>query len=231
MEWLQCHVQIVGIEEDLVFNSQTNFMGQRKLLHHGKLTKVGGLLGDQRVGGACRVDQTVGGACGVNQRVGGACGADHSSHIVVVVYFWESSPGYYFLLPPLLLPPQVRGNKPLLGFLFNDFLLLAKPSGFFEHNMEPFKSGHFLLYRTVSVLHAYTWTAPRYSCACVRAGVRVHVNIVQQRTVWIPVSHTHLMTHAHFKQRIQLLRIVHVDAVLSEPLHLNISLSSFAFSI
>ena len=44
MEWLQCHVQIVGIEEDLVFNSQTNFMGQRKLLHHGKLTKVGGAL-------------------------------------------------------------------------------------------------------------------------------------------------------------------------------------------
>ena len=87
MEWLQCHVQIVGIEEDLVFNSQTNFMGQRKLLHHGKLTKVGGACGvgqkvgracrvDQRVGGACRVDKRVGGACRVDQRVGGACRVD-----------------------------------------------------------------------------------------------------------------------------------------------------------
>ena len=39
LEWLQTHVQFT-LDERLVFNSQTNFMGPRKLLHHGRLFKV-----------------------------------------------------------------------------------------------------------------------------------------------------------------------------------------------
>jgi hypothetical protein len=85
LEWLQHHVQVVGIQENLVFNSLTNFMGLRKILYTGKVIKL-------------------------------------------------------------------RGNKPLLGFLFNDFLLLAKPSSFFEQNLVPYGSGHFILYRTPYIL-------------------------------------------------------------------------------
>lgn len=40
LEWLQSHVTFTLLEEKLVFNSQTNFMGSRKLLHHGRLFKV-----------------------------------------------------------------------------------------------------------------------------------------------------------------------------------------------
>ena len=40
LEWLQTHVSFSLLEEKLVFNSQTNFMGSRKLLHHGKFFKV-----------------------------------------------------------------------------------------------------------------------------------------------------------------------------------------------
>ena len=40
LEWLQSHVVFTNLEEKLVFNSQTNFMGPRKLLHWGKLFKV-----------------------------------------------------------------------------------------------------------------------------------------------------------------------------------------------
>ena len=136
LEWLQCHVQIVGIEENLVFNSQTNFMGQRKLLHHGKLTKVGGACG--------QIKEWV-------ELVGVDLNGFSFGKAVCVQFSSTSSPSLPPLLPPNCPHPQIRGNKPLLGFLFNDFLLLAKPSGFFEQNMEPFKSGHFLLYRRVSV--------------------------------------------------------------------------------
>ena len=85
LEWLQCHIQVTGLQENLVFNSLTNFMGPRKVLHFGRLTKV-------------------------------------------------------------------KGNKPLLGFLFNDFFMLVKPSSFFEQSMEPFGSGHFILYRVPFIL-------------------------------------------------------------------------------
>ena len=40
LEWLQAHVQFVNLDEELVFNSQTNFLGPRKLLHWGKFFKV-----------------------------------------------------------------------------------------------------------------------------------------------------------------------------------------------
>ena len=40
LEWLQAHVQFVNLDEKIVFNSQTNFMGPRKLLHWGKFFKV-----------------------------------------------------------------------------------------------------------------------------------------------------------------------------------------------
>lgn len=40
LEWLQAHVTFTLLEEKLVFNSQTNFMGPRKLLHWGKFFKV-----------------------------------------------------------------------------------------------------------------------------------------------------------------------------------------------
>ncbi len=40
LEWLQSHVAFTNLEEKIVFNSQTNFMGPRKLLHHGKFFKV-----------------------------------------------------------------------------------------------------------------------------------------------------------------------------------------------
>lgn len=40
LEWLQAHVQFVNLDENIVFNSQTNFMGPRKLLHWGKFFKV-----------------------------------------------------------------------------------------------------------------------------------------------------------------------------------------------
>ena len=42
LEWLQSHVSFILLEEKLVFNSQTNFMGPRKLLHWGKFFKVCG---------------------------------------------------------------------------------------------------------------------------------------------------------------------------------------------
>jgi len=40
LEWLQSHVQFVNLDENIEFNSQTNFMGPRKLLHWGKFFKV-----------------------------------------------------------------------------------------------------------------------------------------------------------------------------------------------
>ena len=40
LEWLQANVTFTLLEEKLVFNSQTNFMGSRKLLHWGKFFKV-----------------------------------------------------------------------------------------------------------------------------------------------------------------------------------------------
>lgn len=39
LEWLQTHIQFT-LDERLVFNSATNFMGSRRLLHWGKLFKV-----------------------------------------------------------------------------------------------------------------------------------------------------------------------------------------------
>jgi len=40
LEWLQRHVQINGLDERLVFNSLTNMVGPRKLVHFGLLRKV-----------------------------------------------------------------------------------------------------------------------------------------------------------------------------------------------
>ncbi|MBN3318608.1 ITSN2 protein, partial [Atractosteus spatula] len=40
LEWIQTHVQCEGITENLVFNSLTNCLGPRKLLHSGKLYKT-----------------------------------------------------------------------------------------------------------------------------------------------------------------------------------------------
>lgn len=40
LEWLQTHVVCDGLEEQLVFNSLTNSLGPRKLLHYGILHKV-----------------------------------------------------------------------------------------------------------------------------------------------------------------------------------------------
>ncbi|XP_051579333.1 intersectin-2b isoform X2 [Myxocyprinus asiaticus] len=40
LEWIQSHVQCEGISENLTFNSLTNCMGPRKLLHSGKLFKT-----------------------------------------------------------------------------------------------------------------------------------------------------------------------------------------------
>ncbi|KAF7662105.1 hypothetical protein LDENG_00246270 [Lucifuga dentata] len=40
LEWIQNHVQCEGITENLVFNSLTNCLGPRKLLHSGKMFKV-----------------------------------------------------------------------------------------------------------------------------------------------------------------------------------------------
>ena len=39
LEWLQTHVACDGLEEQLVFNSLTNSLGPRKLLHFGFLQK------------------------------------------------------------------------------------------------------------------------------------------------------------------------------------------------
>lgn len=39
LEWMQTNIQL-SLDERLVFNSTTNFMGSRKLLHCGKLFKV-----------------------------------------------------------------------------------------------------------------------------------------------------------------------------------------------
>jgi hypothetical protein len=84
LEWLQNNVQF-SLDERLVFNSHTNFMGQRKLLHWGKLFKI-------------------------------------------------------------------RGNRDLVGFLFNDFFLLVKPKNFFSRaatptELEPFGKNEFVMYR------------------------------------------------------------------------------------
>ena len=43
LEWLQTHIQFT-LDEKLVFNSATNFMGSRRLLHWGKLFKVRGSI-------------------------------------------------------------------------------------------------------------------------------------------------------------------------------------------
>ncbi|XP_077008374.1 intersectin-2 isoform X3 [Tamandua tetradactyla] len=40
LEWIQAHVQCEGLTEQLVFNSLTNCLGPRKLLHSGKLYKT-----------------------------------------------------------------------------------------------------------------------------------------------------------------------------------------------
>lgn len=40
LEWLQTHVVCDGLEEQLVFNSLTNSLGPRKLVHYGILHKV-----------------------------------------------------------------------------------------------------------------------------------------------------------------------------------------------
>jgi hypothetical protein len=40
LEWMQNHVNCVGLEERLIFNSLTNSLGPRKFLHHGVLRKV-----------------------------------------------------------------------------------------------------------------------------------------------------------------------------------------------
>ncbi|XP_055256141.1 intersectin-2 [Moschus berezovskii] len=40
LEWIQTHVQCDGLTEQLVFNSLTNCLGPRKLLHSGKLYKT-----------------------------------------------------------------------------------------------------------------------------------------------------------------------------------------------
>ncbi|XP_060267909.1 intersectin-2 isoform X6 [Ovis aries] len=40
LEWIQTHVQCDGLAEQLVFNSLTNCLGPRKLLHSGKLYKT-----------------------------------------------------------------------------------------------------------------------------------------------------------------------------------------------
>uniref|UniRef100_A0A8C6VTC1 Intersectin 2 n=1 Tax=Naja naja TaxID=35670 RepID=A0A8C6VTC1_NAJNA len=40
LEWIQSHVQCEGLVEQLVFNSLTNCLGPRKLLHSGKLYKT-----------------------------------------------------------------------------------------------------------------------------------------------------------------------------------------------
>ncbi|KAL1783775.1 intersectin-2 isoform X2 [Sigmodon hispidus] len=39
LEWIQAHVQCEGLAEQLIFNSLTNCLGPRKLLHSGKLFK------------------------------------------------------------------------------------------------------------------------------------------------------------------------------------------------
>lgn len=40
LEWVQAHVQCEGLAEQLIFNSLTNCLGPRKLLHSGKLYKT-----------------------------------------------------------------------------------------------------------------------------------------------------------------------------------------------
>ncbi|XP_066122689.1 intersectin-2 isoform X3 [Saccopteryx bilineata] len=40
LEWIQAHVQCEGLAEQLIFNSLTNCLGPRKLLHSGKLYKA-----------------------------------------------------------------------------------------------------------------------------------------------------------------------------------------------
>ncbi|CAB1331231.1 unnamed protein product, partial [Coregonus sp. 'balchen'] len=40
LEWMQSHVQCEGVTENLVFNSLTNCLGPRKLLHSGKVYKI-----------------------------------------------------------------------------------------------------------------------------------------------------------------------------------------------
>ncbi|XP_053445110.1 intersectin-2 isoform X3 [Nycticebus coucang] len=40
LEWIQAHVQCEGLAEQLIFNSLTNCLGPRKLLHSGKLYKM-----------------------------------------------------------------------------------------------------------------------------------------------------------------------------------------------
>uniref|UniRef100_A0A8D0HFK2 Intersectin 2 n=1 Tax=Sphenodon punctatus TaxID=8508 RepID=A0A8D0HFK2_SPHPU len=40
LEWIQSHIQCEGLAEQLIFNSLTNCLGPRKLLHSGKLYKM-----------------------------------------------------------------------------------------------------------------------------------------------------------------------------------------------
>lgn len=40
LKWMQEHVKLNSMENRLVFNSETNFLGNRELLHNGCLTKV-----------------------------------------------------------------------------------------------------------------------------------------------------------------------------------------------
>lgn len=40
LEWIQSHVQLEAMEHRVLFNSETNFLGMREVLHVGSLTKV-----------------------------------------------------------------------------------------------------------------------------------------------------------------------------------------------
>ena len=42
LEWLQTHIIMDGMEENLIFNSETNCSGHRIFLHSGVLNKVMG---------------------------------------------------------------------------------------------------------------------------------------------------------------------------------------------
>lgn len=42
LEWVQSHVHTTGLNETLIFNSQTNHMGHRRLLHWGRVLKLRG---------------------------------------------------------------------------------------------------------------------------------------------------------------------------------------------
>nr|XP_006811485.1 PREDICTED: intersectin-2-like [Saccoglossus kowalevskii] len=127
LEWLQSHVQCDGLAEELIFNSVTNCLGQRKFLFSGTLVKA-------------------------------------------------------------------KSNKELVGFLFNDFLLLTTPTkqGITVFNMDAKPGILFKMYRNPLFLNEINVKGPTdkeedslFHLSHIDKVYSLKTDSVSERTKWL----------------------------------------------